>query len=126
MRLFDLLVGNTSAVDLNKATKELEWMLLPGEKIGACFKTVRDMIVFTDKRLILVDKQGLTGSKQAWRSVPYRSVSSFSCENAGTFDVDSEILLWLRGEPGPIQIKVSRAVDIKTVYRALSAAILDA
>ena len=57
-------------------------ILLEGENVNAAFKLVRDIIVFTDKRLILVDKQGLTGKKTEIQSIPYKSISRFSVETA--------------------------------------------
>lgn len=64
--------------------------MLEGENVEAAFKLVRDLIVFTEKRLILVDKQGITGKKTEFQSIPYKSISRFSVETAGRFDLDSE------------------------------------
>ena len=67
------------------------------------FKVVRDLFVFTDKRLILVDKQGLTSRKVDYLVVPYRAITSYSIETAGTLDMDLELKIWTSGRAEPIQ-----------------------
>lgn len=66
-------------------------VLITGETVSLAFKLVRDLIVFTDFRLILVDKQGMTGKKVEYKSIPYRSISRFSVETSGHFDLDAEL-----------------------------------
>lgn len=60
-------------------------------------KTVRDAALFTDKRILIADKQGITGRKVEYYTIPYKSVITYAIETAGTFDLDSEIKLWLSG-----------------------------
>jgi hypothetical protein len=63
----------------------------------ASFKTIRDFVVFTDKRLIAVNVQGMTGKKRDFSSLPYSKIQAFSVETAGHFDLDSELELWFSG-----------------------------
>lgn len=95
MSILDGMLGNASTYSTKEAKKELEKILVPQEEIEAAFKLVRDLIIFTDKRLILVDKQGITGKKIEFHSVLYKSISHFSVETAGTFDLDSELNIWI-------------------------------
>ena len=67
------------------------------------FSLVRDLIVFTEYRLVLVDKQGLTGKKVSYRSIPYRSVSRFSVETSGHFDLDAELKIWISSSEAPTE-----------------------
>lgn len=85
--------------------------LTEGENILVAFKTIRDWIVFTDWRVIHVDVQGITGSKKQYKTVPYRSITAYSIESAGTFDLDGEIKLFLSGM-GTIEFKVGRNSDV--------------
>src|SRR5687768_12881451 len=101
MGLFNAIMGNASEVDINKITAEFQPMLVEGEIIEKAFKLIRDMFVFTNKRLILVDKQGLTGSKVDYISIPYTSIIKFSKESAGLLDLDAELKIWVRGESVP-------------------------
>lgn len=91
MGLLSNLLGNASEVDIAKIQAELEPVLVPGETIGRGFKVFRDLFIFTDHRLILIDRQGITGSKVSYHSVLYRNITQFSVETAGSFDADSEL-----------------------------------
>ena len=92
MSIFDGLMGNASQHDNKIVEKKLEDVLISGETVSLAFKLVRDLIVFTDFRLILVDKQGVTGKKAEYKSIPYRSISRFSVETSGHFDLDAELI----------------------------------
>ncbi len=71
--------------------------LLPDEKIISAYKGIRDYVVFTDKRFISVNVQGITGKKQDFTSMPYKKISVFSIETSGTLDLDSELELYFSG-----------------------------
>lgn len=75
----------------------LERFISQNETIQFAVKTIRDMAVFTDKRILVADKQGLTGKKIEYYSIPYKNIVTYAVETAGTFDLDSEIKLILSG-----------------------------
>lgn len=89
------MLGNASTLSKEEASKDLEQILTNSEEIDVAFKLIRDLIVFTDKRLLLVDKQGLTGKKVEYHSIPFKSISHFSVETAGHFDLDAELKIWI-------------------------------
>lgn len=72
-------------------------LLIDGEKVISAYKSVRDFVVFTNKRIIAVNVQGVTGKKKDYSSLPYAKISAFSVETAGHFDLDSELELWFSG-----------------------------
>lgn len=78
------------------------------------------MFLFTNRRLLLIDKQGITGKKTEYHSIPYRSVTHFSVETAGTFDLDAELKIWLSGNPHPIARQFNRQVDIYELQAILA------
>lgn len=78
-------------------SNELLSLLSEHEEAKFCVKTFRDIAVFTDKRVLVVDKQGLTGKKKEYFSIPYKSIITYAIETAGTFDLDSEIKLTFSG-----------------------------
>lgn len=78
-------------------TNELEQLLHPSEQFKFAVKTYRDVGVFTDKRILVADKQGIMGKKTEYYSIPYKSIITYAIETAGTFDLDSEIKLTLTG-----------------------------
>ncbi|MCE2755548.1 MAG: PH domain-containing protein [Ignavibacteriae bacterium] len=125
MGLLSGLMGNSSIVDSNELQKEFSYLLIDGETIELGFKLIRDMFIFTNKRLILVDKQGLTGSKLEYKSVTYKSITRFSIETAGTFDLDAELKVWVSGEQLPsIQKQFTKAVNVYDVQKVLATHVL--
>ena len=80
MGIFSALIGNAGAVNQEDLKKEYGKLLISEEEIELGFKLVRDVFIFTNKRLLLVDKQGLTGSKIEYKSITYKSISRFSIE----------------------------------------------
>jgi len=111
MGLLSHFLGNATEVDNAKLQAELAPVLVPGEQIGKAFKIFRDLFVFTDHRLILIDKQGLTGNKVTYHSILYRSITQFSVETAGTFDADAELKIWTSGGLA-VQKEFKKGTDI--------------
>ena len=124
MGILDGLLGNASKIDPAWIQQEFGRVLAPGETVEHAYKLIRDYFVFTDKRLVLVDKQGLTGSKVSYHSIPYRSVVHFSVETAGSFDLDAELKIWLSGNPVPIQRQFNKQLDIHEVQSVLASYVL--
>lgn len=120
MGLMDGLMGNAGRIDPAEAQQEYAKLLGNGEQVYTAYVLVRDALLFTDRRLIIVDKQGLSGRKVNYHSVPYRSITHFAVETAGTFDLDAELLIWLSGSDVPIQKRFNRQVDIYEVQGILS------
>jgi PH (Pleckstrin Homology) domain-containing protein len=76
--------------------------------------------VFTDKRLIFVNRQGMTGKKVEYQSIPYRSITRFSIETAGTFDLEAEMNIWLTGNQMPIQLRFNKKLSVYAVHSVLA------
>lgn len=121
MGLFSALLGNAGSVDQGTLTKEYGNLLIESEEIELGFKLIRDTFIFTNKRLILVDKQGLTGSKTEYKSISYKSISRFSVETAGTFDLDAELKIWVSSETMPsIKKQFNKSVNVYDVQKVLA------
>ena len=121
MGLFSGLMGNAGAVSTEKLTEEYAQLLIDNEKIEAGFKLIRDVFIFTNKRLILVDKQGITGRKIEYKTVLYRSVSKFSLETSGHFDLDAELKIWVSSESQPsISKRFNKSVNVYDVQKILA------
>jgi hypothetical protein len=114
------LFGNASELDPQKLAQQLADILVEGEQLVRGFQVIRDQFVFTSKRLILIDKQGATGKKVEYHSIPYKSISHFSVETAGTFDGDSELKIYISSNPVPIQREFKRGGDIIGVQKTLA------
>ena len=98
-------------------------ILVPGEKAIRAFKTFRDSAIFTDRRLIVRDSQGLTGKKVEIYSLPYSAINMWSSENAGKLlDLNAEIELWTRA--GHIKIKIGKGCDIRAIDMLIANAVI--
>ena len=124
MSLLDKLMGNALEVNIEDISKEFEPILIDGEHVESAFCVFRDKWVFTNKRLILLDIQGLTGSKREYQTIPYRSVDRYSIETAGTLDDDCEMKIWIKGMAEPLVKEFKRNTDIAGLQRALSSHVL--
>ncbi|WP_316841807.1 PH domain-containing protein [Pedobacter gandavensis] len=121
MGLFSALMGNAGIVNNDQLNKDYHKLLTEGEIIELGFKLLRDTFIFTSKRLILVDVQGLTGSKTEFMSVSYKSISRFSVETSGTFDLDAELKIWISGEALPsIRKRFNKSVNVFDVQNVLA------
>lgn len=121
MGILSALLGNAGAVGQEELKKEYGKLLLEGEEIELGFKLIRDIFIFTSKRLILVDKQGITGSKTEYLSIAYKNISRFSVETAGTFDLDAELKIWISSEASPsIRKKFNKSVNVYDVQMVLA------
>ena len=101
------MLGNAAKIDLAKVQREFSQILADGEVVEHAYQLIRDYFVFTDKRLVLVDKQGMTGSKIEYHSIPYKSITHFSIETGGAFDLDAELKIWISGMTAPVQKQFS-------------------
>ena len=102
---------------------DVDNLMVHGEKPVAAYKTLRDSAIFTTKRLIVRDAQGITGKKVEVYSLPYSVINMWSTENAGKIDINSEVELWTRA--GHIKIKLRRDVDVRKLDKIIASAILN-
>ena len=77
MGLLDALMGNASEVDVAEVQEELAPILGDSERVVSAYKLVRDLIVFTSNRFMFIDKQGMTGRKVDYHSIPYKAITQF-------------------------------------------------
>lgn len=121
MGIFSALLGNAGMVSQEELNKKYGMLLIEGETIDIGFKLLRDTFIFTNKRLILIDIQGITGSKTEYKSIIYKSISRFSVETAGTFDLDAELKIWISSETIPSIVKqFNKSVNVYEVQKVLA------
>lgn len=119
MGLFNAILGNASEVTIEAVSKEFEPILVNGENIEKAFRLIKDMFVFTNKRLILVEKS-LVGSKADYLTIPYSSIIKFSKESAGMLDLDAELKIWIKDQEQPIKKQFGKGGNnINEVYKIL-------
>ena len=125
MGLFSSLLGNAGVASPDEINKDYINLLTEGEFVEIGFKLIREVFIFTNKRLILVDKQGITGKKVEYLSIGYKSISRFSIETAGHFDLEAELKIWISSEQNPsITKKFNRQVNIYDLQKVLAQHVL--
>lgn len=107
-------VFKLSPAKINDVSSMVEPLLVPGEQLLQAFKGIRDFVVFTDKRVIAVNLQGMTGKKRDFTSLPLKKIQAFSVETAGTFDLDAELDLWFSGL-GVVRFEFRGSADIRAI-----------
>lgn len=124
MGLFSGILGNASEIDATEVQDEFEDILTSSEGVEKAYKLIRDVFIFTNKRLILVDKQGVTAKKVEYISIPYRSITHFSIETSGHFDLDAELKIWITGSNVPIEKQFNRNLNIYELQKVLAQYVL--
>ena len=120
MGLLSGLLGNAGVVAVNKLQSEYDQLLVDGETVEVGFQVIRDTFIFTSKRLILVNVQGVSGRKVEYLSVPYSKITKFSIETAGHFDLDAELSIWIGTDSLPLTKKFNRDVNIYDLQKVLA------
>src|SRR5688572_17325140 len=125
MGIFSALFGNAGVASPDELHREYVNLLIENETIEIGFKLIRDVFIFTNRRLILVDKQGITGKKMEYLSIIYKSISRFSIETAGHFDLEAELKIWISGETTPsVSKKFNKQVNIYELQKVLATHVL--
>lgn len=105
-------------VNEDSVADEISPLFISGETLIGVYKGIRDYVAFTNKRLITVNIQGVTGRKKDFTSLPYAKIQAFSIETSGHFDLDSELEIWFSGL-GKITLEFLGANDILTIGRTI-------
>ena len=121
MGLLKSLLGNAGEMSSADAMTELAKIFSPSESVELAYKLIRDMVVLTNYRMIMIDKQGLTGRKVEYRSIPYKSITMFAVESAGHFDLDAELKVWTSSQAEPIKMEFNGKTNIYALQALLAA-----
>lgn len=112
-----------SVVDNATFADRITPMMVEGEKIVQSFKAIRDGVIFTTKRIFVINVQGVTGKKVDFTSLPYSKIQAYSVETAGTIDLDSELELWFSGL-GKVKLEFVTRADVAQICRFISEQVL--
>lgn len=119
---------NASFLKLKQVSNEsfesfINPILITGEKVLSTYQGLRDGVVFTDKRIIVINIQGITGKKKDFTSLPYSKVQAYSVETAGALDLDSELELWFSGL-GKVKLEFVSESNVSEICRVISGFVL--
>ena len=112
--VFDSNIMNLKEIKVPGIRSEVFSMLVEGEEAVLAFQTVRDQVVFTNKRIIVVNVQGITGKKVSYFSYPFSKVQYFGVETAGVLDIDCELIL-VFSSGGKLSLDFKSHVDIQKI-----------
>lgn len=121
--VLDANLLNLKEINPSQARAEVKDLMVDGETIVQCFMTVRDQVIFTDKRVFVVNVQGITGKKVSYFSYPYSKVVTYGIETAGLLDIDSELLITMQNGIH-LQFDFKSQVDIKRIVSNIQKYIL--
>ena len=124
--MIDFKNGSIFKLSKNKVVSHastIQPIMVNGETIIAEYTAVRDFVVFTNKRIIAVNVQGLTGKKKDFTSLPYSKIQAFSVETAGVLDLDSELEIYF-SSIGKVKFEFKGACDIAEIGKMISTHIL--
>ena len=116
-------VFKLKAIESDDVREDFHKFLIDGESIFAAFKSIRDQVVFTNKRIIAANVQGITGSKVDYTSLPYSKIQAFSVESSGTLDLDCEIEVYL-SELGMARFELKGSFDLIQFNKHISQYVL--
>ncbi len=121
MSIISGLIGNAAETSIEDVKKDYGKLLGCNEDVIQAYQWVRDLLIFTDFRLIMVDIQGATGKKVDYHSIPYRSIRHFAVESTGHFDLEAELKIWVSGLGAePLVYTFSRDADVYKVQALLA------
>ena len=124
MGLFAATANNTSSSETRKFNSDYGQLLVDGEIIEAGFAVLRDTFLFTNKRLILVDIQGISGKQVEYLSIPYSKITKFSVQTGESFDLNAELKLWIGSDTIPVEKKFNKDVNVYEVQKVLASHVL--
>ena len=121
MSIISGLIGNAAETSIEDVKKDYGKLLGSNEDVIQAYQWVRDLLIFTDFRLIMVDIQGATGKKVDYHSIPYRSIRHFAVESTGHFDLEAELKIWVAGLGAePLVYTFSKDADVYKVQALLA------
>lgn len=114
---------NLKEINIEKVRKEVINFLLKDEAIIQAFETIRDQVIFTTKRIFVINVQGITGKKIAYISYPYSKIQYFGIETAGMLDIDSKLIIAFN-DGNKLSFDFKKGVDIIEISKTISEFIL--
>ena len=115
--------NNTSIFKMDEGRRDtfdktITQFYVRGEETVACYKAFRDYMIFTTRRIIIVNVQGLSGKKRDYSSIPYSKIQAFSVRTAGMLDIDTDVDLAIAGI-GLIHLEFTAGTNVGKLLRII-------
>lgn len=124
MGLFSGESKTSASVEIRKFHADFGQLLVDGEIIEAGFVVARDTLLFTNKRLIIFEVQGVSGRQLEYLSIPYGNITKFSVQTGSSFDLNAELKLWVGSDAIPIEKRFNSELNIYEVQKILASRVL--
>jgi hypothetical protein len=124
MGIFNGAAKSSGSNETKKFHSEFGQLLVDGEIIEVGFVVFRDTFLFTNKRLILVEIQGISGRQLEYLSVPYGNITKFSVQTGESFDLNAELKIWIGSDAIPLEKKFNKDLSVYEVLKVLASHIL--
>ncbi|NTV48945.1 MAG: PH domain-containing protein [Geobacteraceae bacterium] len=124
MGIFTGTAKNTGSTEAKKFHSDFGQLLMDGEIIEVGFVVARDTLLFTNKRLILVDIQGISGRQIEYLSIPYGNITKFSVQTGESFDLNAELKIWIGSDTIPLEKKFNKDINVYEVQKVLASHVL--
>lgn len=119
------IIGNATEISPEEISKASNMLLTHTETIERAYKLIRDLFIFTNKRLIICDYQGITGKRVSYLSIPYKSITHFNVQSAGHLDLNSELLIYISGSTEPIIKTFNSKANVYEIQAILATYVLN-
>ncbi|MDD2850430.1 MAG: PH domain-containing protein [Desulfuromonadaceae bacterium] len=124
MGIFAGVAKSTGSSESKKFHSDFGKLLMDGEIIEVGFVVVRDTLLFTNKRLILIDIQGISGRQIEYLSIPYSKITKFSIQTGESFDLNAELRVWIGNDTMPLEKKFNKDLNVYEVQKVLASHVL--
>ena len=118
------LLFKLDPIPIDQMLEPIAKFLVDQESVLAAFKTVRDQLAFTNKRIIAANVQGMSEKKIDYTSIPYSKIQTFSVETAGVLDRDCELEIYI-SSIGKIRFEIRGGFDIVAFNKVISKYVLE-
>ena len=114
MRILD--VDQSPAADAARLTAHL----VEGETVHAAFAAPTEIILFTNRRILLAQREHLLEARIETSSYPYRAVRHFSIQEGKSAESRSALRIWLGDEAQPLHLRANPGTDLRPLQRLLA------
>lgn len=115
----DSFFARLKQVDNSSFNTIINDILIDNERIVGCYQSIRDGVVFTNKRILTINVQGIMGKKKDFTSIPYNKITAFSLASAGVLDFDCELFVYI-ATVGMVKFEFIGSTNVKEICKTIS------
>jgi hypothetical protein len=94
--------------------------LVPGEVVHTAFRSPTAAVLFTEARILLVERNALLDEKVETSSFSYRAMRQFSLAEASAAGARVAVKIWLGADPQPLHLRAGTGTDLRPLQQFLA------